>query len=571
MNQSFDFIIVGGGTAGCILANRLTESGQHRVLLLEAGGEARNRWIDIPAGFGKLLTNNEYNWRFQTEPEENTHQRVISVPRGKGLGGSTLINGMVYVRGQPGDYDAWQKFGARGWGWNDVEPYFRKIEGYAKGGSLRGREGPMKLHQVTERFPLGLAFIDAAQQAGLPFNDDYNAERQDGVGYYQVSQSRGRRWSVVKGYLEPARGRANLKIETGAHVLRLELDGRRCRGVTYRQGGRDVTMNADVEVILAAGAMQSPQILELSGIGNPAVLSRFGIAVRHVLKGVGENYIDHFATRMNWRVKDTITLNEMSRGWRLGLALSSYVVRRTGILTLGPGLIHGFVKTRPEMTTPDAQLFFVHASYANAAERVLDKLPGMTVGVAQLRPLSTGSIHVRSADPLAAPSIRPNFLANEVDRACIVGAMKRVREIVAQPALKRYIVHETNPGANVQTDDALLDFARATGQTIYHPLGTCRMGGDARVGNAEGDGEDPDSAAVVDSRLKVRGMSGLRIVDASVMPSMVSGNIQAGVMMVAEKGAEMILQDTASLNAPRGRSAQSQAQPQSQSQPASVG
>lgn len=454
---------------------------------------------------------------------------MIAVPRGKGLGGSTLINGMVYVRGQAGDYDAWRDAGARGWGWKDVEPYFRKLENYDKGGPTRGHDGPMKLAQVRERFPISDAFVRAAQEDGLPFNEDYNAGRQEGVGYYQVTQSGGKRWSVYDGYLRPALKRGNLTVVTHAHVLRLEIDGKRCTGVTYRRNGVESTVTARAEVVLAAGAIQSPQLLELSGIGRAELLQSYGIAVRHGLRGVGENYIDHFCTRMNWRVKAAVTLNEMSRSWRLGLAVSEYYARRTGILTLGTGLVNAFVKTRPEMPTADAQYFFMHASYANAAERVLDKLPGMTIGVTQLRPESVGTIHIKSKDPCAGPSIRPNFLSSPVDQECMVRSMQIARRIVERPALRRHVVEEMSPGSPVRSDADWLAFARQNGQTIYHPIGTCRMG--------------EDDAAVVDLRLRVRGMSGLRIVDASVMPRMVSGNIQAAVMMVAEKAADLILED----------------------------
>ncbi|RJG03647.1 GMC family oxidoreductase [Noviherbaspirillum sedimenti] len=527
--SNFDYIIVGGGTAGCILANRLSASGKHRVLMLEAGGEAKSMWINIPAGFTKLLVNPRYNWRFQTEPEANTQGRVIAVPRGKGLGGSTLINGMIYARGQPEDYDCWEKSGAQGWGFKDVEPYFKKLENYSPGNDRRGRQGPMYLEQVRERFPVSDAFLQAAHEDGHPYNEDYNAGRQDGFGYYQVNQNKGRRWSVVDAYLNPARNRKNLTIETHAHVLRLDLKGRRCVGVTYRKGGAEFSVKANIEVIMAAGAIQTPQILELSGIGNPALLQSLGIAVTHALPGVGENYIDHFATRMNWRVKDTLTLNELSRGWRLMRAVAEYYARKRGILTLGTGLVHGFVKTDPALATPDAQYFFVHASYANAAERKLDRHPGMTIGVAQLRPESVGSIHIRSADPLAGPSIRPNFLAAEVDRQCIVRSMQIARRIVERPAMMPYVESETSPGAAVQRDEDWLAFARANGQTIYHPIGTCRMG--------------KDDAAVVDLRLRLQGLTGLRVADASVMPKMVSGNTQAAVMMVAEKAADLILED----------------------------
>lgn len=527
MMETPDFVIVGGGTAGCVLADRLTASGQHRVLLLEAGGEPNSFWIPIPAGFSKLMTNPRFNWLFKTEPEENTKNRVISVPRGKGLGGSSLINGMIYVRGQPGDYDAWRDAGASGWGWSDVEPYFRRLENYQAGGDHRGKSGPFHLEQVRERFPISDAFLSAARQEGHLLNPDYNAVEQQGFGYYQVNQLRGRRWSAYDAYLKPARSRPNLRVETGAHVLRLELQGQRCTGVTFRQGGRDVTVKAGREVILTAGAVQSPQTLELSGIGNPDLLRSLGIPVMHALPGVGENYIDHFATRMNWRVKNNVTLNEMSRGWRLGKEVLKYFSAKTGILTLGTGLVHGFIKTRPEMTRPDAQYFFVHASYANAANRVLDKAPGLTIGVAQLRPESVGSIHARSRDPMEGPSIRPNFLSSQIDQDCIVESMKMARRIMGSPAMADYIESEMSPGSQLMQDKDWLDFARSNGQTIYHPLGTCRMG--------EGGG------AVVDSQLRVHGLSGLRIADASVMPSMVSGNIQAAVLMVAEKAADLIL------------------------------
>ncbi|WP_345798545.1 GMC family oxidoreductase N-terminal domain-containing protein [Castellaniella sp. MT123] len=531
--QEYDYVIVGGGTAGCILANRLTASGKHRVLLLEAGGEGRGFWIPIPAGFSKLLVDPRFNWRFETAPEPNTLDRVIAVPRGKGLGGSSLINGMIYVRGQPADYDHWQALGAQGWGWADVEPYFRKLENYAQGGAARGHDGPMYLSEVGERHVLADALLEAAAQAGQPRNADYNAGEQEGFGYYQVLQRQGRRWSVTQGYLDPARSRANLTVHTQAQVLGLDLDEsrRRCVGVSYLRQGQRVQVRARTEVILAAGTVQSPQILELSGIGDPGVLQSIGVPVRHALPAVGENYIDHFCTRMNWRVRHTQTLNELTRGWRLGRAVSEYFTRHTGILTLGTGLVFGFVKNRSDLPAPDVQYFFMHASYANAAERKLDHRPGMTLGVAQLRPQSVGSIHARSADPAVGPVIRPNFLDCTGDQDSLIGGMQLARRIMGQPAMARYVEQELNPGAQTQSRDDWLRFARENGQTIYHPIGTCRMGSDA--------------ASVVDTELRVRGLDGLRVVDASVVPAMVSGNTQGVVMMVAEKGADLILQAAA--------------------------
>lgn len=527
--ELFDYVIVGGGAAGCVLANRLSADGKQRVLMLEAGGEPASRWIAIPAGFSKLLTNKRYNWLFQTEPEPNTHDRRISVPRGRGLGGSTLINGMIYVRGQREDYDSWERAGATGWSYKDVEPYFRKLENYATGGAMRGKEGPVQLEQVSERFPIAERFLAAAADDGQPMNADYNGDDQEGFGYYQVNQRRGRRWSAYDAYLQPARHRSNLVVVTDAHVQRLRFEGTRCVGVVYRQAGQQIIVDAQLEVIIAAGAFQSPQLLELSGIGRRDVLDPLGITMRVESPGVGENYIDHYATRMNWRVRNTLTLNEMSRGWRLVREVARYYAQRRGILTLGTGLVHGFVKTRPEMDRPDAQYFFMHASYANAAERILDREPGMTIGVSQLRPESVGSVHSTTLDPHTQPAIRPNFLDSAVDQECIVEAMKIARRIVGQPAMKHYIAHETGPGDATRDDAAWLEFARRNGQTIYHPVGTCRMGSGAD--------------AVVDSRLRVCGLQGLRVVDASVIPRIVSGNIQAAVMMVAEKGADMILAD----------------------------
>ena len=536
MKASYDYVVVGGGTAACILANRLTASGAHTVLMLEAGGEPKSLWISIPAGFTKLLNDPVYNWRFQTEPEANTLGRVISVPRGKGLGGSSLINGMIYVRGQAQDYDAWAAMGAVGWSAKDVMPYFTKLETYNGGTDsaepdLRGRRGPMHVTTVAERHPLADAWLQAAQQDGHAINPDYNGAEQNGFGYYQVLQNGGQRWSVVDGYLKPARRRKNLTVQTGAHVLKVNVLNGRCTGVTVRVDGAEHTVQADREVILAAGAVQTPQILELSGIGQPALLQRLGIAVVHAAPGVGENYIDHFATRMNWRVKNMKTLNETAQGWRVPLAALQYFTGRKGILTLGTGLVHGFVKTSVDMATPDVQYFFMHASYANAAIRKLDNAPGMTVGVTGLRPTSQGSIHIQSADPLVAPAIRPNFLATLHDQQTLVDGMKIARRLIGQRAMDECIAGELNPGAAVQTDAQWLQFARENGQTIYHPIATCRMGADG------------DANAVVDTRLRVKGLRGLRIVDASVMPAMVSGNTQAAVMMVAERAADFILED----------------------------
>ncbi|NYT22644.1 GMC family oxidoreductase N-terminal domain-containing protein [Alcaligenaceae bacterium] len=541
MPEHFDYVIVGAGAAGCILANRLTENGRYSVLLLEAGGEPRHVWIPIPAGFSKLMTNRAFNWGFETEPEDNVNGRRIAVPRGKGLGGSTLINGMIYVRGIPEDYDHWAGLGAQGWSAAEVAPYFRKIEHWGGGDAAdpddgqpagpfagRGKSGPMRVCEVTERFPIAQAFLDAARQHGQRLNPDYNAGRQEGFAYYQTLQHGGRRWSVVDGYLRPARRRSNLTVRTGAHAQGLEFEGRRCVGLSYRLADGSLhRVRSRIEVILSAGTIQTPQLLELSGVGDPDVLRAAGVEVRHALPGVGGNYIDHYCTRMNWRVRNTLTLNELSRGRHLLRAVAQYGLTRRGILSLGTGLAGGFIKSRPELPLADVQLFFVHASYANAADRRLDREPGMTIGVSQMRPRSTGDIHIRDADPLVPPRIRPNFLAEQVDRDSLVDGMRVVREIVEQPALSHYVDHELSPGGDVRDAAQWLEFARRNGQTIYHPIGTCRMGTDQR--------------AVVDPALRVHGLEGLRVADASVMPAMVSGNTQAAVMMVAEKAADLIL------------------------------
>jgi choline dehydrogenase len=525
--SGYDYVIIGAGSAGCVLANRLSEDPSKTVLLLEAGGKDDGFWIPIPVGFAKLLNSKTYNWNFQTEPEPGVKNRVIPIPRGKTLGGSSSINGMLYVRGNPLDYDTWSQFGNRGWSYESVLPYFRKSENFEPGGDAsRGRGGPLNVTNMIEHHEILDGLIDAAAAEGFPRNPDYNNGHQEGFGYYQVTQKDGRRWSTARAFLDPARNRPNLHVETDAHATSLLMDGKRCVGVAYKQRGETREARAGIEVVLAAGAVQSPQLLELSGIGQPALLQANGIAVKHELPGVGENYRDHFCPRMNWRVKLPITLNEQTRGLNFARELVKYFTQRKGIMTFTAGIVYGFARTRPELAEPDVQFHFAHASYATAATRVLDRQPGMTLAVYQCRPESKGSIHIRSADPFDKPIIRPNFLADPLDQQTVVAGLKLGRRIVENTAMDKYRAYEMNPGDGVRTDEEFLDFARGNGQTTYHVVGTCRMGN--------------DPMAVVDDQLRVRGIAGLRVVDASVMPTMVSGNTNAATIMIAEKGADLI-------------------------------
>ena len=528
--MQYDYVIIGAGSAGCVLANRLSANPSNKVLLLEAGGTDRNLWIHVPVGFQKLLNHPTLNWNFKTEPEDNVKGRSIPIPRGKALGGSSSINGMLYVRGQPLDYDVWAQLGNQGWSYEGVLPYFRKAETFERGGSeVRGGQGPLNVADMYERHEMIDAFIDAGVECGHERNADYNGRKQDGFGYYQITQKNGRRHSTASAYLDPVRRRSNLSVFTNAHVKKLLIEGKRAVGVSYDVDGKAEEVRAAASVIVSAGAVQSPQLLELSGIGAPTLLQEHGIEPLHELPGVGENYRDHFAARVNWRVNQRITLNEDTRGMRFAREVIKYAFTRRGILTFTAGIGHGFVRSRPELETPDCQFFFVHGSFGDANTRVLEDEPGMTIGVYQCRPESQGSIHIGSPDPFAPPKIRPNFLSQQIDCQALVGGIRLARQVGEADALARYRAYEMNPGPERQSDEELLDYARSTGATTYHVMGTCKMGA------------VDDPMAVVDPSLKVQGMEGLRVVDASVMPTMPSGNINAPVIMVAEKAASMIL------------------------------
>lgn len=525
---SYDYIIVGAGSAGCVLANRLTESGKHRVLLLEAGGPDKNPWIHIPLGFGKTMFNHDVNWMFETDPEPGMQGRKIKVPRGRVLGGSSSINGLLYIRGQREDFDDWKNLGNPGWGYDDVLPYFKKSEDQERGANeWHGAGGPLSVSDVKDTHPLADAFIAAGEQAGIPRNNDFNGAKQEGVGYFQGTARNGLRCSAAVAYLRPAMKRANLEVVTRALTTRVLTEGARATGVEYRVNGVERQAYAAREVLLCAGAIQSPQLLQLSGIGPGALLQRHGIAVVKDAPGVGANLHDHLQSRVIWTCKEPVTVNDvMQSPWRKLMMGMNFAWSRKGPLSWYAGLAGGFARTRPELDRPDVQFHFFPYS-TDRTDPSLHKFSGFTMSVCKLRPESRGALEIRSNNAADAPSIRPNFLEREADVATMLDGVKLIRKLAATPALQRWINTEHDPGPACASDDQLIDFVRAKGITVYHPVGTCKMGSDAQ--------------AVVDNELKVHGMAGLRVVDASVMPVVTSGNTNAATIMIAEKAAERVL------------------------------
>jgi choline dehydrogenase len=528
--SEFDYVVVGAGTAGCVLAERLTAGGRHSVLLLEAGPKDDYIWIHVPIGYGKTMFHPSYNWGFYTEPEPTMNGRKIYWPRGKGLGGSSSINGLIYIRGQPQDYDAWARAGNSGWSWADVLPYFKRLESNSRGeNEWHGANGPLACSDIPVAHELIEAIIAGAGELGIARNDDFNGPAQEGVGYYQLNTRNGWRASTATAYLNPARRRANLRVETGAQATGITFDGQRASGVAYVQRGEAKRARARREVLLAAGALQTPQLMMLSGVGPAAHLAQHGIPVRVDAPGVGGNLQDHLQLRLIYQCAKPITTNDdLNSFWRSAKIGLQWLLLRGGPLAVGINQGGLFTRALPESTTPDVQFHFATLS-ADMAGAKVHPFSGFTFSVCQLRPTSRGCVRLRSADPLAAPAMHANYLATDEDRRCALAGVRLARRIASTGAMRPYVRAEYRPGPAAVTDDDLLEFCRQWGATIFHPVGTCRMGDDA--------------TAVVDARLRVRGVEGLRVVDASIMPTICSGNTAAPVVMIAEKASDMILAD----------------------------
>ena len=521
-----DFVIVGAGSAGCVLANRLSEDPGTKVILIEAGGRDWNPWIHIPVGYFKTMNNPAVDWCYQTEPEPGLNGRSIKWPRGKVLGGSSSLNGLLYVRGQAEDYNRWRQMGNVGWGWDDVAPLFRRSEDRQGGADEHhGEGGPLAVSDMRLKREICDAWVKAAVSAGYPFNPDYNAATQEGVGYFQFTCRKGRRCSSATAFLKPVKTRPNLRVLTRAQVRRVVVEGGRATGVEIARGAGVEVVAARREIVLSAGAIGSPQILMLSGIGDGAQLGKLGIPVHRDLPAVGRNLQDHLQARLVFKCRGRTLNDEVGSLWgRLSIALE-YALFRTGPMTMAASLATGFLKTREELATPDIQ-FHVQPWSADSPEAGVHPFSAFTASVCQLRPESRGEIQLRSPRAEDAPKIHPNYLATRTDCDTLVAGVKIAREIATEPPLAGMVEAEYDPGPEAQGDDALLDWARNSATTIYHPTGTCRMG--------------PDEAAVVDSALRLRGVAGLRVADASIMPEIVSGNTNAPTIMIGEKASDLI-------------------------------